>query len=192
MKNFLLSLVCFLIPSFCFAENPVKDLDVAIKIAESSNKNVLVVFSLEDCKYCDILKKDLKSMKHSDNFVICLLDSRQNKRLTGKMKIKKWPTSVVLVVGKENQGEVSRLVGYENKNKYDSWLKLNAGFFGDGVCGCDCNEDCLCRKNGICTCCGDKDCGCCKCDKDCYCRRNGKCECMKKDGKCDCKKQTFT
>lgn len=57
-----------------------------------------------------------------------------------------------------------------------------------GSCGC--NEDCLCRADGKCTCKGGKDCKCCKCDEDCLCRKDGKCQCMmKEDGKCDCLSQ---
>lgn len=55
---------------------------------------------------------------------------------------------------------------------------------------CGCNEDCLCRVDGKCTCKGGKDCKCCKCDKNCPCRKDGKCQCMmKEDGKCDCLSQ---
>jgi hypothetical protein len=147
--------------SIGYGSEYLTDYDSAIALSRDSQKNVLIVFSLVNCKYCDILKNDLKDLKYLDNYIVCILDSRNNKKLTGKMNIKKWPTSVVVTVGAENQGEVSRLIGYENKMRYDAWLKANAAFFGeDGVCGCDCADNCVCRKDGICTCCGDKKCSC--------------------------------
>lgn len=168
MKYFLFGLLfCFIIlcslPSaIVVANDSLTDYDVALQTAKEEKKNVLLVFGLHDCKYCDILKKDLLDLDIANDYVVCILDSRSNKRLTGSMKIKKWPTSIVITVGKEVQGEVSRLVGYTNKVDYQLWLQKHAGFFGqsDGVCGCDCDENCVCRKDGICTCCGDKKCDC--------------------------------
>lgn len=162
------------------------DLDVCIELAKQQEKNVLVIFSLDNCKYCDLLKKDLDTIKYIDSYVVCLLDSRENKRLTGKMNVRKWPTSVVISVSKENQGEASRLVGYGSKSDYEKWLKANAAVFGEkDDCGCD--KDCDCRKDGQCSCSSDK-CDCCKCgcDKNCACKKDGKCSCEK--GKCKCKK----
>jgi len=139
----------------------LNDLEIANQIAKDQSKNTLIIFSLENCKYCDLLKNDLNKLKNIDNYVVCILDSRENKRITGKMKIKKWPTSIVITNSKEHQGEVDRLIGY-NQLDYDIWLKKNATFFGkDDACGCDCKDDCECRKDGICTCCGDE----CQCKK---------------------------
>lgn len=197
MKSLLFGLIvgCSLIGScgvyISFGKEPSKDYDTAIQSARQEQKNVLVIFSLDNCHYCDVLKKDLFNIKETENYIVCVLDSRLNKKLTGKMNVKKWPTSIIMTVGKEVQGEVSRFVGYGDKKEYQRWLIANAAFFGsekDGVCGCDCAEDCSCRKDGICTCCGDK-CDCCECgcDKSCECKKNGKCSC-KKNGKCKCKK----
>lgn len=136
------------------------DLDVYIELAKKQEKNVLVIFSLDNCKYCDLLKKDLDTIKYIDNYVVCVIDSRDNKKLTGKMDIKKWPTSVIMSVSKENQGEASRLVGYVIKSDYEQWLKANAAFFGKED-GCDCDKNCPCKKDGKCSC--EK--GKCKCKK---------------------------
>lgn len=160
MKNFFAILTTLLFASSSYSIEIVKDYDVAIELGKKTEKNVLLVFSLENCAYCDLLKQDILNMKHIDDYIVCVLDSRENKRLTGKMQIKKWPTSIVVVVGKENQGESDRLVGYAGKDNYDSWLKKNAKFFGNtDVCRCDCEDNCSCRQNGICTCCS-KSCDC--------------------------------
>lgn len=189
MKNLFFGIMLLLFGSFCYGNEIVKDFDIAMQSARNAQKNILVIFTLDNCHYCDILKKDLFNLELVDEYIICILDSRSNKRLTGKMNIKKWPTSLIMTVGKEVEGEVSRFIGY-NKNGYEQWLKTNAAFFAksDGVCGCDCADDCVCRKDGICKCCGDK-CDCCECGcgKECKCKKNGKCSC-KKDGKCNCKK----
>lgn len=161
MRIVLAILAALMLASFSYALEIVKDYDVAVELGKKADKNVLLVFSLESCRHCEFLKQDMPNMKHINDYVVCVLDSRENKKLTGKMNIKKWPTSVVVVVSKENQGESDRLVGYAGKENYDAWLKKSAAFFGDeDSCGCGCVDDCSCRKNGICTCCGDKKCNC--------------------------------
>lgn len=187
MKKIMALASMFLVSLIFASKTDASNLDVCIEVAKKEHKNVLVIFTLDNCKYCDILKQDLANIKYVDNYVVCVINSRDNKRLTGKMGIKKWPTSVVIAVSEENQGEASRIVGYGNKLEYEKWLKLNASFFGeDNACGCNCSEDCRCRKNGECTCCGDKcDCCQCGCGKDCACKKDGKCVCEK--GKCKCK-----
>lgn len=162
MKNIFFAIFMAFSSSVCVGVEILNDLDVANQIAKEQEKNTLLIFSLENCKYCEILKNDLNNFENIDNYVICILDSRQNKKITGKMQIKKWPTSIVITTGKEQQGEVSRKIGYGDKKEYEIWLKENAKFFGkDDACGCDCADDCVCRKNGICTCCGNN----CKCIK---------------------------
>lgn len=187
MKKIVLLFFVFVI-SLLFISSflNASDLDVSIEIAKKQEKNVLVIFSLDNCEHCDLLKKDLDVIKYMDSYVVCFLDSRENKRLTGKMNVKKWPTSVVMSVSKENQGEASRFIGYGDKSDYEQWLKANALFFGKDS-GCACTEKCPCRKNSKCNCTKEK-CNCCKCDcgKDCSCKKNGKCFCKK--GECQCKK----
>lgn len=190
MKKYIASIIILLglLSSKTFGLDIINDLNTAVESARKLEKNVLVIFTLENCDFCDVLKKDINTLTNIDNYVICILNSRENKRLTGSMKIKKWPTSIVISIGKEGYGETSRLVGYGNKIEYDNWLKINAEFFGaDNACGCDCSDDCPCRKNGICTCCKNT-CDCCECNcgKDCECKKNGKCSC--KSGACKCKK----
>jgi hypothetical protein len=183
MKKYVLSIIFGLFGLNGLALEVVNDFDVAVEIGRKAEKNVLVIFTLEDCHYCNVLKNDMTSFVNIDNYVVCILDSREHKRVTGKMKVKRWPTSIVISVSKEGYGETARLVGYSNKSEYDKWLKLNAEFFGsDDACGCDCDDNCSCRKNGICPCCKDD----CNCGKDCECKKNGKCSC--KNGKCKCKK----
>lgn len=162
MKFFFAILITLLFASSSYSIEIVKDYDVAIELGKKAQKNVLLIFSLENCAYCDLLKQDMPNMKHIDDYIVCVLDSRENKKLTGKMQIKKWPTSIVVVVSKENQGESDRLVGYTDQEHYNSWLKKNANVFGnDNTCGCDCEDNCSCRKNGRCTCCSTK----CNCQK---------------------------
>lgn len=186
MKKTMFLFILFFINCFTISSINASDLDVSIEVAKKEQKNVLVIFTLDNCKYCDFLKADLVNIKYIDSYVVCALDSRENKRLTGKMGIKKWPTSVVISVSKENQGEASRFVGYSDKADYEQWLKANAIFFGVED-DCHCDQDCICRKDGVCSCSKDK-CNCCKCgcDKNCPCKKNGKCSCEK--GKCKCKK----
>lgn len=80
---------------------------------------VLVIFGAKWCKYCRILKDDLKSLD-LDDYTVCVVDIDVNKDLARKYKAKSLPTSVVL----ENNKEMSRHVGYE-KEGYQAWLNSN-------------------------------------------------------------------
>lgn len=131
MKTLIAILITLIFASSSYGLEIIKDYDEAIELGKKTGKNVLLVFSLEHCVYCDLLKKDMSNMQHINDYVVCVIDSRENKRLTGKMQIKKWPTSVV--VGTESQGESDRLIGYSGKTNYDVWLKKNARFFENGT-----------------------------------------------------------
>lgn len=53
------------------------------------------------------------------------------------------------------------VVGCSSKSVDDNSLKTSAVVFDNGdSCGCGCVDDCACRKNGICTCCGGNKCNC--------------------------------
>jgi len=123
----LLSLLVF--TPYSFGLEIVPDHDLAIELGRKEQKNVLTIFSLENCVYCDMLKNDLVHIENINHYIVCILDSKKHKKLTGKMNIRKWPTSVITVVGIENQGEASRLVGYKNKQEYESWLKKHTSVF---------------------------------------------------------------
>ncbi len=119
LLSFFLLVICF---SISAGENPVtifyNDHDVAIEIAQSENKPLLIVFSADWCAYCDKLKSEIIADNHANNFVICIIDYDTNKTLVRKYKVKSLPTSIIL----KNKTEVNRKIGYKNKQDYINWL----------------------------------------------------------------------
>lgn len=81
--------------------------------------NVLLVFGTDWCKYCKYLKKDMDSM-NLDDYVVCFVNAQERKDLRSKYKIGSYPTSIIV----RDEEEVSRKVGYENK-EYMDWLDTN-------------------------------------------------------------------
>lgn len=142
----------------CFASDTVNDLDVAISVAQKEQKNVLLIFTLDNCTPCNDLKNNISKLKYVDNYVVCLLNTRSHKRLAGKYSLKKWPTSIVLCVSKENCGEASRKIGFD-KTEYEKWLNANALVYSQHKCNCP--LDCKCRVDGKCQCKNGCKCECC-------------------------------
>lgn len=150
MKSvFLVLLLCFSY-GIGLAADTVGDIDVAIALGRKEAKNVLLVFTLQNCQPCNNLKNSLSSIKYLDEYIVCLVDTKANKRLTGSYKVVKWPTSIVLTSSRENFGEVSRKIGFDNQKDYERWLYKNAVTYGASKCNCA--VDCKCRVNGECKC----------------------------------------
>lgn len=80
---------------------------------------VLVIFGAKWCKYCRVLKEDLKSLD-LDGYTVCIVDVDARKDLARKHETRSLPTSVVI----ENNKEASRRAGYE-KEEYQAWLNSN-------------------------------------------------------------------
>ena len=90
----------------------------SLDLSKIHKRKLIVVFSADWCVYCQDLKKDLKSLKGLDKFIICIIDVDKDKQIPSKFKIKNLPTSVGL---NSEEKELSRLVGYR-KNKYEAWI----------------------------------------------------------------------
>lgn len=140
------TLMSFVLP--VYSAEIVTDFDTAMILAQEEQKNVLVIFTLQDCDPCNQLKMSLDIIKHVDNYIVCLLDTKSNKKLAGKFKLTKWPTSVILASSKEVRGEISRKQGFSKIN-YEKWLLDNAMVYKQP---CSCDENCKCRVNGECKC----------------------------------------
>lgn len=83
------------------------------------DRNVLVIFGADWCKYCNILKGDMANM-NLDGYVVCVVDVTKNKDLKARKGISSLPTSIVMDNGKE----VARTTGY-SANQYKQWLDAN-------------------------------------------------------------------
>jgi len=118
-----LILITTIFCSIGFAENnpPVftDNLLDAIALSESSEKDILVVFSAEWCKFCKILEKDIvQNPAAFDNLVICYVDIDNNKDLAKIYNVGKIPDYFIL----HNKIETKRRVGYKNKQDLVEWL----------------------------------------------------------------------
>lgn len=92
----------------------------SIALSESSNKEVLVIFTASWCKYCSIMKKDLENNKDIlDNKIICYINFDENQDLVRTYNVKTIPDYFIL----KNKIETKRKVGYTNKVAFIKWIK---------------------------------------------------------------------
>lgn len=91
------------------------------KAISYSDKNVLLIFGADWCKYCNVLKGELKDM-NLDGYVICLIDVEKNKDTQSANGVSLLPTSLIVNNGKEK----SRMTGYFKKT-YQEWVEKNRG-----------------------------------------------------------------
>ena len=117
--QFLVFIFLLYIPNISLSEGIIihNDLPQAQAISLESDRELLVLFSAEYCKFCQDLKTEIISSELTDNLVVCIIDTQNDQGLSRKMKVRNLPTSVHL----KNKTEISRIVGY-NKDKYILWL----------------------------------------------------------------------
>lgn len=125
MKQFLLSSIFILLLSnSIMAMEFFTDINAALLVAEKVQKNIVVIFSMDNCLYCDKLKHDLVSMDHAEGFIVCVLDSDKNQKLIEQHKIRLWPSSIILSSDPKHP-LLSVKIGYKTKQDYDAWLNKN-------------------------------------------------------------------
>lgn len=123
--RFILSIILMFICSVGFSIEFVDNLDMAMKISKDLQKNTLIIFSIDGCMYCEMLKQDIVNITTANDYVVCVVDSEQEKNLSRKMKIRKWPTSIIIPSASDLTQESSRLSGYPDRSKYNEWLQSN-------------------------------------------------------------------
>lgn len=105
--------------------NNVTDLNKAIDDAKSQNKNIMLIFSQDDCYYCDLLKKDTLSngdviSKLNEGYVTVIVDVNQQPQLAAKYKVFGTP---VIVFMDQNQKDIGRIEGYVDANEFLDYIK---------------------------------------------------------------------
>lgn len=105
--------------------NNATDLNKAIDDAKSQNKNVMLIFSQDDCYYCDLLKKDTLSngdviSKLNEGYVTVIVDVNQQPQLAAKYKVFGTP---VIVFMDSNQKDIGRIEGYVDANEFLDYIK---------------------------------------------------------------------
>lgn len=97
------------------------DLNKAIALGKAHNRNIVIVFGAEWCPYCVVLKKDASKITQFDNYIVAFLDTdnkEANQQAVNLYRPRSLPTSVVVDANKK---EISRKIGYRNKD-YIKWL----------------------------------------------------------------------
>jgi thioredoxin-related protein len=110
-----------IISSSCLAEGFILDsLPEAQKLAQKTNRPILVIFGAEYCVYCKKLKQDILmgNVPETQPYIVCYIDVEENEDLQKKYKIKTIPESRVFDKDKEK----GKMVGYTPK-PYREWLK---------------------------------------------------------------------
>lgn len=123
-KLFIVLCFIFLFPNLNIASDPVvvNDLLDAIALSDESEKDVLVIFTADWCKYCGIMKNDLKELsKELDNKIICYVDIDKDQDLKKEYSVDLIPDYFIL----RKRIEINRKKGYRNKQQFIQWLNKN-------------------------------------------------------------------
>jgi thiol-disulfide isomerase/thioredoxin len=94
--------------------------DKAKKISIDYNKKLVLVFGADWCPYCKDLKKDINKIQEFKKYIVCFINTDNNKSLVQEYKIKSLPTSIII----SNNTEEARKSGYKY-NDYCEWLQNN-------------------------------------------------------------------
>ena len=106
---------------FVSAEPPVymSSLVDSVALSAKSDKEILVVFTADWCKYCSIMKKDIaQTPSVVDNKIVCYVDYDANPDLVKEYRVKLIPDYFIL----KKRIETKRKVGYTNFVNFIRWL----------------------------------------------------------------------
>ena len=99
--------------------------EIALSLAKSKKKPILVVFQQEDCEWCELLVDKVLSNQEvqkelNKRFIVTFVDMNENYKLADEYKILGTPTEVFL----DYEGnEIDRIQGYEREDKFMTKLK---------------------------------------------------------------------
>lgn len=96
----------------------LKDLNEAVSIATETKQDLVIIFSSDDCIYCDMLYADFKDLKNLHNKTVCILNIKEEPQTLKRFRVRGFPTTIILNYEGE---ELTRFVGYK-KTKYQNWL----------------------------------------------------------------------
>jgi protein disulfide-isomerase len=123
MKLILSSIVVLLLSSTIFAAEPpifVYDMVDAIALSENTNKQILVVFTADWCKQCQIMKKDIEDNQNMvSDTIVCYLNIDFNQDLAKEYNIKFIPDYCIL----RKKIQIRRQSGYTTRAKFIKWFQ---------------------------------------------------------------------
>lgn len=98
------------------------DLDSAVAQAKNENKDILIIFSMDNCEFCRMLERDLPNL-NTENFVVCIVDTTHDNKIAKSFGIILYPTSLIVSVNGHQKIKDS-YTGY-SQTKYKIWLEKN-------------------------------------------------------------------
>jgi len=90
------------------------DLNQAVHEGQQQQRPLLIVFTMERCGYCQLMKKTTYADEHvvasiNDNFVPMQISGPEHRRLAQKLGVRLYPTTVI--ISPENR-VIDRMDGY--------------------------------------------------------------------------------
>lgn len=123
IKSIILLLAILYQPTIQYTINFTKlDLDSAVERAKKEDKNILLIFSIENCEFCRLLERDLPTF-NTDNYIVCIVDTTQDNRIAKSFGVIIYPTSIIVSVSNQ-QKIIDSNIGYSQKT-YKLWLEKN-------------------------------------------------------------------
>jgi len=123
MKFILSSIFALLLSSTIFAAEPpifVNDMVDALALSENTNKQILVVFTADWCKQCQIMKKDIADNPDMvSDTIVCYLNIDFNQGLAKEYDIKFIPDYCIL----RKKIQIRRQSGYTTRAKFIKWFQ---------------------------------------------------------------------
>ena len=123
MIKILYSLIFFIITlsntGLCDSFYIYDSLEDAVIISQNTKQPILVVFTADWCKFCNVMKKDIENnITDFDDYIICYVNSEKRSDLAKEYRVKTIPDYFVL----KNNIEIKRKVGYSNYMNLTQWL----------------------------------------------------------------------
>lgn len=119
-----MSIMFMFIATICLADSPIYEDNLldALALSEDSDKEILVIFTADWCKYCNIMKNDLKELDNElKDKIVCFVDVDKNSYIKQEYRVGSIPDYFIL----KNKIETNRQKGYFGKNKFIKWLEKN-------------------------------------------------------------------
>lgn len=125
MKSILLSIVYgFLFTCGLVLANDnfiLNSLDDSLRISETTDQPILLIFGNDSCRFCKRLKDDLINSElknYTDRYIICYIDIDDNITLKDKYEVRTIPDTRII----KNKVQIIKIVGY-NKQTYKDKIK---------------------------------------------------------------------
>jgi hypothetical protein len=122
-----ITLAFILMSSFCYAEEAIfiNEPSRAFQFAQDQKRDVLVIFTADWCKYCQIMHDDMKkNLGDVDNLVVCYVDFDAYPELVEEHKVKTIPDYMYY---DHKKTQKARKLGYTGWPSFKEWLRRLKG-----------------------------------------------------------------